>query len=178
MAEYLQQQKLTKLGIAIYALISILVALDVISDYQEGKGFGHVAIELLVFTAAIIGLSLLARDYYNQTQSTLKSLKTDLAQAQQDAERWREESRDLIQGLGVEIQKQFKRWQLTQAEAEIGILMLKGFSHQEIADLRGASERTVREQARALYRKAGLAGRAELSAFFLEDLLLPSEQNN
>ncbi|MDX1914926.1 MAG: LuxR C-terminal-related transcriptional regulator [Methylophilus sp.] len=174
MAEYLQQQKLTKLGIAIYALISTLVALDVISDYQEGKGLGHVAVELLVFIAAIIGLSLLARDYYNQTQSTVNSLKTDLVQAQQEAQRWREESRDLIQGLGVEIQKQFKRWELTQAEAEIGILMLKGFSHQEIADVRGASERTVREQARALYRKAGLAGRAELSAFFLEDLLLPS----
>ena len=31
----------------------------------------------------------------------------------------------------------------------------------------------MREQARALYRKAGLSGRASLSAFFLEDLLLP-----
>jgi hypothetical protein len=31
----------------------------------------------------------------------------------------------------------------------------------------------VRQQAIAVYRKSGLAGRAELSAFFLEDLLLP-----
>jgi hypothetical protein len=29
----------------------------------------------------------------------------------------------------------------------------------------------VRQQSLAVYRKAGLAGRAELSAFFLEDLL-------
>jgi len=35
------------------------------------------------------------------------------------------------------------------------------------------SERTVRQHAVAVYRKSGLAGRAELSAFFLEDLLLP-----
>jgi len=35
------------------------------------------------------------------------------------------------------------------------------------------SERTIRDQARAVYRKSGVAGRTELSAFFLEDLLLP-----
>jgi hypothetical protein len=35
----------------------------------------------------------------------------------------------------------------------------------------------VREQARVLYRKAGLAGKAELSAFFLEDLLLPQNSD-
>ena len=40
--------------------------------------------------------------------------------------------------------------------------------------MRGAGERTVRQQALAVYAKAGLAGRAELAAFFLEDLLVPS----
>ena len=37
------------------------------------------------------------------------------------------------------------------------------------------SERIVREQARSIYSKAGLTGRAALSAFFLEDLLAPIE---
>jgi hypothetical protein len=32
----------------------------------------------------------------------------------------------------------------------------------------------VRQHAVAVYRKSGLAGRAELAAFFLEDLLLPA----
>jgi DNA-binding NarL/FixJ family response regulator len=41
----------------------------------------------------------------------------------------------------------------------------------EIAEVRGVGETTVRQQARALYRKAGLGGRADLAAFFLEDLL-------
>jgi DNA-binding NarL/FixJ family response regulator len=66
------------------------------------------------------------------------------------------------------------RWQLTPAESEIGLLLLKGFSHQEIANLRTVSERTVREQARALYSKAGLTGSTALSAFCIEDLLLPA----
>lgn len=53
------------------------------------------------------------------------------------------------------------------------LLLLKGLSHKVIAEVRATSERTVRQQALAVYRKAGLAGRAELAAFFLEDLLLP-----
>jgi hypothetical protein len=32
----------------------------------------------------------------------------------------------------------------------------------------------VRQQALGIYGKAGLSGRADLAAFFLEDLLLPS----
>ena len=52
-------------------------------------------------------------------------------------------------------------------------LLLKGLSLREIAQLRDTSERTVREQARSVYRKAGINGRASLSAYFLEDLLLP-----
>lgn len=53
-------------------------------------------------------------------------------------------------------------------------MLLKGYSHRQIADMSGKSERTVRQHAVSVYRKSGLSGRAELSAFFLEDLLLPA----
>ena len=53
------------------------------------------------------------------------------------------------------------------------LLLLKGLSTREVAAVRSTSERTVREQARSVYVKAGLTGRAALSAFFLEDLLAP-----
>ncbi|MEY3046615.1 MAG: hypothetical protein RL242_3457, partial [Pseudomonadota bacterium] len=55
-----------------------------------------------------------------------------------------------------------------------GLLLLKGLSFKEIAELRQTSERTVRQQAGEVYRKSGLGGRNELAAFFLEDLLLPN----
>ncbi|MGH8595878.1 MAG: LuxR C-terminal-related transcriptional regulator, partial [Gammaproteobacteria bacterium] len=66
----------------------------------------------------------------------------------------------------------------TEAEREVALLLLKGLSSKEIAAVRGVSERTVREQSRAIYSKAGLTGRAALSAFFLEDLLAPIEGVN
>ncbi|RPH96195.1 MAG: helix-turn-helix transcriptional regulator [Lysobacterales bacterium] len=87
--------------------------------------------------------------------------------------RWRQDSRALIEGLSLAIQHQFEEWKLTAAESEVALLLLKGLSLKEIAALRATSERTVREQARSVYRKADLGGRSALSAWFLEDLLLP-----
>lgn len=177
MSQDLNNQTLIKTGLVLYAVIFLLIMLDVAGDYADGIEWQHITIELIVLIIAIIGITLLGRAYYQNTQLTLRHLQQDLATAQQEAQQWRNESKELIQGLGLEIQKQFSRWGLTPAESEIGLLILKGFSHQEIADIRGASERTVREQARTLYRKAGLTGKAELSAFFLEDLLLPNYQS-
>jgi len=71
--------------------------------------------------------------------------------------------------------RQFDRWGLTPAEREVALLQLKGLRHKAIAELRNTSERTVRQQALAIYRKSGLSGRTDLAAFFLEDLLLPTD---
>ena len=62
---------------------------------------------------------------------------------------------------------------MTAAEREVGLLILKGLSHKEIASLRATTEATVRQQAQAIYRKAGLPGKTAFSAYFLEDLFSP-----
>ena len=76
-------------------------------------------------------------------------------------------------GLGRAIDRQFDAWGLTPAEREVALLVLKGHGHKQIAGLTGRSERTVRQHAVTVYGKAGLGGRAELAAFFLQDLMLP-----
>lgn len=83
------------------------------------------------------------------------------------------ETEDLLHGLSDQIERQLDKWGLTAAEREVAWLMLKGLQHKEIASMRGTSERTVRQQALAVYKKAGLDGRTDLAAFFLEDLLPP-----
>ena len=97
----------------------------------------------------------------------------DLEIARVQGQRWRSDARALLNGLGEAIEAQFSRWNLTEAEREVALLLLKGLSLKEIAAIRVTTERTVRAQARSLYSKAGLTGRAALSAFFLEDLLAP-----
>ena len=93
--------------------------------------------------------------------------------SEQEAERWRDEARDLLQGLGAAIDTQFDRWGLTPAEREVALLLLKGLAHKEIATVRAVGEATIRQQAQAVYRKAGVTGRHDLAALFLEDLFLP-----
>jgi DNA-binding CsgD family transcriptional regulator len=82
-------------------------------------------------------------------------------------------AQELLGGFSDQIQQQFAAWGLTAAEREVAMLMLKGLRHKEIASLRETSERTVRQQALTIYRKAGLDGRSDLVAFFLDGLLQP-----
>ena len=97
-------------------------------------------------------------------------LRRDLDLVRARSEPWRREMTGHLRELGAAIQAQFEAWRLTPAEQEVGILLLKGFSHKEIARLRRTSEGTIRQQAAAVYQKANLNGRAALSAFFLEEL--------
>ena len=152
---------------AVFGLIAALIALDLLLDSRDGVGLFHVLLEGSVFIAALAGMVVMLKQFGRVSVS--------LDAARSDAARWRSEHQAVLQGLSAAITRQFDDWQLTDAEAEIGFLLLKGLSHQEIAEVRNTSERTAREQARSLYRKAGLAGRNQLSAFFLEDLLLPAQ---
>lgn len=162
------------LALALFAAIVAVVGVDVVADFQEGASMSHVAVEVIAMALAAIGVAGLAVRLV-RARRDMTRLRASLATAREDAERWRRETADLLAGLGAAIDREFDRWGLTPAERDVGLLLLKGLSHKEIAGLRSVSERTVREQARALYKKGDLSGRADLAAYFLEDLLLPTE---
>ncbi len=121
-----------------------------------------------------VGVALLVQVTGRQHDENLQIIR-DLEIARVQGQRWRFEARSHLDGLGRAINEQFSRWNLTEAEREVALLLLKGLSTKEVASVRATSERTIREQARFIYTKAGLTGRAALSAFFLEDLLAPIE---
>ena len=154
------------------ALITLFLLVDPIVDYLHGEGSLHISLELTMALVTLVGLTLLMVDM-RQGRASRHRLESDLQDARGDVMRWRAEAQELLSGLGLAIDRQFQRWALSPAERDVGILLLKGLSHKEVADVRQTSERTVRQQAREIYRKAEVGGRAELSAWFLEDLLLP-----
>jgi len=121
-----------------------------------------------------VGLAILFQITRRQHEDQM-TLIHDLEAARVHGQRWRSEARTFLNGLGAAMDMQFSRWSLTRAEREVALLLLKGLSLKEIATVRATNERTVRSQARTLYSKAGLSGRAALSAFFLEDLLAPAD---
>lgn len=69
------------------------------------------------------------------------------------------------------LEERFAEWGLTPAERDVALFAIKGLSTAEIAELRQTSEGTVKAQTAAIYRKAGVKGRAQLISHFIEDLM-------
>ena len=128
------------------------------------------ALQTALVVATAVACALLATRMQSQHEEKLNLIR-DLEAARAEGEAWRREAHLHVAGLGAAIDRQFESWGLTAAEREIGLLMLKGFSHKEISALRGTSDPTVRHQATTIYQKAGVESRTAFCAFFLEDLL-------
>jgi DNA-binding CsgD family transcriptional regulator len=165
-------------GMLLFALIASLMATDLAIEFRRGVPIALQTFELLIFASALAGIAF---QWWKRAEER-RRLDRELAMARaeahrwnEDAQRWNAEAQVVLQGLGAAIDRQFDRWGLTPAEREVALLQLKGLRHKAIAELRNRSERTVRQQALAVYRKSGLNGRTDLAAFFLEDLLLPGD---
>ena len=160
---------------ALIAGIGLLLGLELIEEPDStALDLLLELVNILPIVLTSVGVVLLFRVTQQQRDDHLQVIR-DLELARAQGQRWRAEARSHLDGLGAAIETQFSRWNLTEAEREVALLLLKGLSHKEVAQVRGVSERTVREQSRSIYAKAGLSGRTALSAFFLEDLLAPIE---
>lgn len=163
--------RIASLAAVTVALSALLVLLDLTVDPGEA-GMGELALDFFekvcLIGAMITVATLIARmDHVERTTGTMRA---DIARASAEGAVWRTRSKKLMDGLSEAISAQFDQWGLTAAEADIAGLMLKGMSLKEIAALRETSETTIRQQAQGVYRKSGLGNRAQLSAYFLEDL--------
>jgi len=161
------------------ALVAIILLLyfaieDTLEDIDKGDDLNQIGLDMIV-VAAIAGVLL-----YIYLLEPMKLWRSNRALAKSNADqsadlaRLSQVAEKQLHGLGVYIKAQFDEWGLSNAEQDVALLLLKGLSMKEIATMRDVSERTARQQATQIYEKAGLSGRANLSAFFLEDLLLPT----
>ncbi len=159
----------------LFLCVAFLTAMDLWKDYRPKESYFHLTLEALIFLFSFSGFFYLLSEYRKSRQLN-RELGQNLEQAKEDLERWKAESKQWISKLSASIDHQFELWKMTPAEKEIGLLLLKGLSFKEIAEVRKTSERTVRQQALEIYRKSHLSGRASFAAFFLEDLLSPVEE--
>ncbi|HEY8271587.1 MAG TPA: hypothetical protein VIG33_11920 [Pseudobdellovibrionaceae bacterium] len=74
----------------------------------------------------------------------------------------------MVMGISQTIESEFNNWSLTTAEKEVCRALLMGKSLRKISQERHTNEMTVRQQAFAVYAKAGMSGRHEISAYFLK----------
>jgi DNA-binding CsgD family transcriptional regulator len=156
----------------ILSIIAIMVAFDLITDSKEGVVVWHVLVEGSAGLAALFGVFYFMKDSFKIKHKLSDSLNENL-QLRKEANEWKFEAQKYIEGLSLSIDQQLTKWNLSVAEKEVALLLLKGLSLKEVADVRNTTEKTARVQSIAVYSKSGLSGRSELAAFFLEDLLQP-----
>ena len=155
--------------VMVLAAVAVASVADLIMDLSHGVQTAHVVQEALILVAAVLALAWIFNDQRKQRKQ-ISELREELSEAKNQ----RPVDPRLLQvrqELAGAIADQFETWQLSGSEKEVGLLLLKGLSHKEIALVRGTEEKTVRQQASAIYRKAGLSGRHAFAAWFIEDFL-------
>ena len=171
------------LSLSLILVLSLIVAggaTDLWLDGPEKWFTVHAALEILLLLCSSAGLIFFWRSW-RESEREARAIRIALTQSQEslaerraERDRLRADAEHALAGLGKAIDAQFDSWSLTPTEREVAVLLLKGLGHKQIAGQTGRSERTVRQHAVSVYGKAGLSGRAELAAFFLQDLMLPS----
>ena len=147
-------------GLGLSTICMVFFAMDVAGDLLFDNDFPggklHLGLEIFVVTISIFAfafhineISRLARKH-QKINNQVRIASGEFA--------------------GV-IEELFVTWQLSPAERDVAMFLVKGLSFGEIAEARNAKEGTVKAQANAIYRKASVSGRHELVALFLDELL-------
>ncbi len=160
MKSFTTRQGRQSTALAIFLLVQTVAAVFFVGDsvgdlLSDGTG-AHSMFEVLVAVALVLGIGF-GLIGLRRTLITMRAQEQTIAAASGD--------------LARVIDDQFGAWGLTPAERDVGFLALKGLDVAEIAKLREAAAGTVRAQLTHIYAKAGVSGRAQFAAFFVEDLL-------
>ncbi len=142
--------------VAAQALAAVFFAADAATDLLNAPWTPHTLIEAFVALALGAGVVIGAVEL-RAALERLRAQETALAAARG--------------ALSTVVAAQFRDWALTPAETDVAWLALKGLDVAEIAALRGSAQGTVRAQLARVYAKAGVSGRAQFAALFVEELL-------
>jgi DNA-binding NarL/FixJ family response regulator len=156
--------------IAVLALVGVATLIDIAFDLYYGSTLAHISIELVLVMLSVSGVLWLVQHLHLQKRA-LEQIKREIAEEKQKKPAAPAAGHEARRTLGEIMRQQFQSWRLTGGEQEVAILLLKGLSFKEIAGVRETHEKTVRQQASAIYKKAGVSGRHAFAAWFIEDFL-------
>lgn len=161
----------------ILLLVAVGGAIDLALDRPERWLSAHVIVELALMVTSLTFSIILWRGW-RRAQHRLVRTEASLARSIVERDAWRKSAESALTSFSSAVDQRLTEWGLTAAEREVALLLLKGLGHKQIAASTGRSERTVRQHAVSVYEKSGLGGRAELAAFFLGGLILPTTERS
>lgn len=144
------------LSVSVLVSATLFFVYDIFSDLGTGSDSYHISVEIIVCLAITAVLF--------QEIKRVASLKNAVHSEKMKTARL---SGELFEVMN----RQFSDWGLSPSEHEVALLLIKGMSMKEISQMRQVKEKTVRQQATQIYAKSGYAGRHELAAHFIEDLM-------
>ena len=144
--------------ILLQALCALFFIGDVIEDFREDGHLDnpHLLLESVAAAALIAGVVFLMIE--------LRGLLSRMSDMQIGLE--------IAHGhLAEVIENFFDEWNLTIAERDVAIMILKGLDNDAIARVRNTASGTVRAQATNIYSKSATDGRAQFISVFVEELM-------
>ena len=151
-------------------LIIIFKVVDLYIDFSNGVHTKHILQEVLLIAISLALFIYLMLDMAKRSINTSR-LIAQLNQSKSYTEALNKQVLDTKQKFFDAIHAQFNDWKLTPSEKEVALLLVKGLSTSEIAAVSKKSEKTIGNQASAVYKKAHVSGRHELAALFFETLI-------
>ena len=143
----------------------VFFVFDVVSDIYERViastapsflDLTHLFFEVFSAGALILAIRILIRQLrWLQARNTEQSQSLEFLRGEMDS---------FARG-------KFDEWNLTAAERDIAMYMLKGLSIAEIAAARSTAEGTVKAQTSNIFRKTGVSSRMELMSLFMDEFL-------
>lgn len=143
---------------------------DLVADFSHGASKEHVAKEAMIVVMSLFAIAWMMSGL-RQQKLEIQALQYELESMDKPRVIPQKYVVEARKKLGTVVAQQFSEWKLTDSEADVGWLLLKGLSLKEIAMLRSTLEKTVRQQASSIYKKSGVPGRHAFSAWFIEDIL-------
>lgn len=148
--------------ILVQALCALFFIGDVIEDVRADGRIDnpHMVLESVAAGALVAGVIFLMFEL-RRLLARMSDMQTGL---------------DVAQGhLVTVIEGFFEEWELTPAERDVAIMILKGVDNETIAQVRKTAAGTVRAQATRIYTKSRTNGRAQFISLFVEELLAGNE---
>lgn len=144
--------------ILLQALCALFFIGDVIEDFREDGQLDnpHLLLESIAAVALIAGVIFLMIE--------LRGLLLRMSDMQTGLEIAHGHLAEVINGF-------FEDWNLTNAERDVALMILKGLDNDAIAQVRQTASGTVRAQATSIYAKSATNGRAQFVSLFVEELL-------
>ncbi len=151
---------------ALFIFFAAFSAIDLYFDRQHVLS-AHFLIEAAGLLCCMVGLVYLWRGF----EFRLRRADQNIDQLIAERDAFKKRHRQTLAEMKRAIEEQFGQWRLSAAERKLAEDLIRGYSVDQIAAMRGKSPNTVRNQSVQLYAKTGMTGRSDLAAFFLQEIL-------